>query len=133
MTKHRKNSGFSISGILISAICALLLLLNAKTVDKLGTGLVVRLMESSLLENSINKAVRHSEPSASFKYFRMRFGGFISTRRWVVYDESGQVSINYQERNSEWWKVSKENEEGESCMTNGERLYSNFYVQYSGC
>jgi hypothetical protein len=57
----------------------------------------------------------------------------MASRRWIVYDESNQVSLDYQDRTADWWRVSQELQEFEACTTNGVKLHSNFYVQYSGC
>jgi hypothetical protein len=110
-----------------------LLMLNMKTIDYAGTYLVVRMVEPSLLRKVAMGSIKHSDSNASFKYFRVDFGQVAANKRWIVYDESDQVSLNYQMRSTGWWRASQETVEGESCFANGLKLYSHFYIQYSDC
>lgn len=110
-----------------------LLLLNLWKVDYAGTYLVVRMTEQNLLRKAEMTSINHSDSNALFKYFRIDFGRVSENKRWIVYDESDQVSLDYLTRSADWKRASKESAEREACSSNGRKLYSHYYVQYSGC
>lgn len=128
-----KNFNRHLVVICIFIAVPVLLMLNMKTIDYAGTYFVVRMVEPSLLRKAAMGSIKHSDSNASFKYFRIDFGQVAENTRWIVYDESDQVSLNYQKRSTGWWRASQETVEGESCFSNGHKLYSHFYIQYSDC
>lgn len=113
----------------VAAVLPVLLILNIRTIDYVISYAVVRVAEPYVLSQAEKSSLNHSDDNSSFKYFRTPWLSGL----WLVYDESGQVLQDYQMRNAEWWRISKESQEGESCFSNGRRLYSNFYLQYFRC
>jgi hypothetical protein len=120
-------------GSIAACLTLVLLLTNMKTVDHVHTYVLVWTLERHLQNKAETAANTRSISGNLFKYFRLPFGKAMASRRWIVYDESNQVSLDYQDRTADWWRVSQELQEFEACTTNGVKLHSNFYVQYSGC
>lgn len=117
----------------VALLLPLLYAFNFQLVDYFGTYVSVRASEPYLFEMAKNSGYAKDNNQDGLKYFRLSFGRAADARRWIVYDETGQVSIDYLSRNRLWWLVSGEIAEAEGCLSNGEHLYSNFYVQYSIC
>lgn len=124
----------TVFGILVAYLIPIFLLVNSRAIDRQLSYALVLTLERHILSQAEISAVSRSAPDAGFKYFRVPFGKAMENRRWIVYDESHQVSLDYLERSVDWWKNTHEDFEFEqSCLSNGTRLYSNFYVQYSNC
>lgn len=124
----------TVFGILVAYLIPIFLLVNSRATDRQLSYVLVWTLERHINSKAEIAAVSRSAPDGEFKYFRVPLGKAMENRRWIVYDESHQVSLDYLERSADWWKSTHEDFEFEqSCLTNGTRLYSNFYVQYSNC
>lgn len=124
----------AVFGIVVAYLIPILLLVNSRAIDRQLSYVLVWTLERHIHSQAEIAAVSRSAPDGAFKYFRLPFGKAMENQRWIVYDESDQVSLDYLERSADWWKSTHEDFEFEqSCLTNGTRLYSNFYVQYSNC
>lgn len=124
----------TVFGIVVAYLIPIFLLVNSRAIDRQLSYALIWTLERHIYNQAEIAAVSRSAPDGAFKYFRLPFGKAMENQRWIVYDESDQVSLDYLERSADWWKSTHEDFEFEqSCLTNGARLYSNFYVQYSNC
>lgn len=101
---------------------------NIRTMDYAWTYVNTWAMESRLLHQVQN------DKSRAFRYARFDFGKFAAAKRWVIYDESGQVMLPPQKRNELWWATTKEDKEVEgACFRMARPMFSNFFLGYSAC
>lgn len=106
----------------------ILIVPNIWAIDFAGTKVLTRLMEGKLLRQM------EELPVGQPRYSRFNFGSIGASRRWVIYDESDQVSCPPEARSKEWWAITKEDYEIEvACVGKARRIYSHFYIQYSAC
>lgn len=117
----------------VSIVIPVLLIPGLIVIEYASAYVMARFMEPYLQHQAESTSIRHSDTNSSFKYFRLNFGVVPGGGRWLVYDESDQVSLDYMERSAEWWNVSKEYADGESCISNGNKIYSHYYFQYATC
>lgn len=130
----KKTDLRTVFGILVAYLIPIFLLVNSRAIDRQLSYALVWTLEQHIHNQAAIAAVSRSASDGAFKYFRVPFGKAMENQRWIVYDESHQVSLDYFERSADWWKSTHEDFEFEqSCLTNGAHLYSNFYVQYSNC
>lgn len=130
----KKTDLRTVFGNLVAYLIPIFLLVNSRAIDRQLSYALVWTLEQHIHNQAAIAAVSRSASDGAFKYFRVPFGKAMENQRWIVYDESHQVSLDYFERSADWWKSTHEDFEFEqSCLTNGAHLYSNFYVQYSNC
>lgn len=117
----------------VSIIIPVLLIPGLIVIEYASAYVMARFMEPYLQHQAESTSIMHSDRNSSFKYFRMNFGVMPGGGRWLVYDESDQVSLDYMGRSAEWWSVSKEDADSESCFSNGSKIYSHYYFQNAAC
>lgn len=101
---------------------------NVRTIDYMVSYARLYLFESDYLDQ-----VNRFSTGKTFLYQRFYFGRAGDGKRWLVYDQSRQMQLGHLKRTSEWWLVSGEAQESESCTTPAKILISNFFLIYSNC